>query len=218
MRVLLIGANGRMGKEMQNYMTLKKIDFVGIDKFNTDTEKYVRFDVVVDFSSSEALEQNLNIALSHSSPIVVATTNHSKENEKLLKTYSKNIPILYSSNLSLGMNYFIKVIKQIKKLACYEFVLEETHHKNKKDKPSGTCKTLIKNLNKQGIKPQVFCLRVGNVFGIHTLKVFGENENLTITHNVLSRQVFCEGAICACKFLLNKKKGLYSMENVIDSL
>ena len=139
-------------------------------------------------------------------PIVVATTNHSKENEKLLKAYSKSIPILYSSNLSLAMNYFFKMVKQIKKLDCYDFVLEETHHKNKKDKPSGTCKTLIKNLNHQGIKPKVVSLRVSNVFGVHTLKVFGENETLFISHNVLSRQVFCEGAIWACKFLKDKKK------------
>ena len=106
----------------------------------------------------------------------------------------------------------------IKKQTNQEVVLEEIHHKTKKDIPSGSAKMLIATLKRNNVVPKVVALRVGKVIGTHKVKIYGDFETLTLTHNVENRQVFCLGAYKACKFILSKKCGLYNMENLIDCM
>lgn len=218
MEIMIIGANGRMGQEMQKYLISKNEDFVCIDKENRSLIDYQKVDVIIDFSSKDALEENLFYAKKTKTPIVIATTGHSKENIEKIKKVSKDIAILLSSNFSLMFNYLNYIIKNIKPFSSCDFVLQETHHKHKKDSPSGSTKILIKTLKKQKITPKVVSFRLGNFVGEHKIQIVDDYENLTFSHSVLSRQVFCHGAYKSCKFLIDKKCGLYCMENVFDSL
>ncbi|MBO5884366.1 MAG: NAD-binding protein, partial [Clostridia bacterium] len=138
MKIILIGSNGRMGKTMQEYLREKNIEFVAIDKNNRQELKNKTADIIVDFSTSEALAQNLEVAASKNIPIVVATTNHSLQNFNLFKVYKKRLAIFYSPNMSIQFNLIAEFIKKLKVLNDCDFVITETHHKQKKDKPSGS--------------------------------------------------------------------------------
>lgn len=218
MKVILIGANGRMGKSLQQYFNEQSIVVLPIDIDNRNRLKDLIGDVIVDFSCSDALKENLEFAKSKNIPIVVATTNHSKENLKLMNMYKHYLPIFYAPNMSIQFNLVASFIGKLKLLNDCDFVVEEAHHKNKKDKPSGSAKLLIKKLNNISIKPKVYCVRAGNIVGEHSLKIYDQMENLEIKHTVLDRKVFCVGTLKACEFIIKKQNGLYNMENIIDSL
>ena len=218
MKILIFGANGKMGQEMQKYLSKIGENFVCIDKNNRNLLSSQKVDVIIDFSSKDALKDNLLYAQNSKTPIVIATTGHTKENFASIKKASKNIAILLSSNFSLMFNFLNVILKNVKIFSSCDFVLQETHHKHKKDSPSGSAKMLIKTLKNQNIRPKVVSLRLGNFVGEHKVQIVDDYENLTFSHSVLSRQVFCHGGYSACKFLKDKNSGLYSMENVFDSL
>lgn len=218
MKIILIGSKGRMGKSMQEYLQEKNIEFLAIDKDDRHKLETARADVIVDFSTSDALAQNLEFAKNSKTPIVVATTNHNKTNFKLFNVYKKMIPIFYSPNMSIQFNLMAGFINKLKILEDCDFVVSEVHHKHKKDKPSGSAKLLIKKLNQIKIKPYVHCTRASKIIGEHKLQIYGNLENLEIKHCALDRKVFCEGAVKACEFIIKKSNGFYNMENLIDSL
>ena len=218
MKIILIGSQGRMGKEMQVFLSQNGVQYCPVDKDNVNDLGNMTGDVVLDFSSASALEQNLTFAKKRNLPIVIATTNHTKENIDTIKNQSKYLPIFMSSNFSIMFNLLNRMIGNIKKQTNQEVVLEEIHHKTKKDIPSGSAKMLIATLKRNNVVPKVVALRVGKVIGTHKVKIYGDFETLTLTHNVENRQVFCLGAYKACKFILSKKCGLYNMENLIDCM
>ncbi len=215
MKILLIGANGRMGTQMQKYMTNKNIDFFAVDKQNFEQANKEQFDVIVDFSSPQALEQNLQLAKAKKKPILIACTNHDKNNLKLMKLASKNIAIALCPNLSVGVMAFSKMLECMAAVKDYDFVLTEIHHKQKKDAPSGTAKQIIYKLDKLNIRPETFAVRAGSIIGEHSLVAFGENEVVEIKHTALSRNCFCEGAIKVCEKLTNSPAGFYSIEELL---
>lgn len=218
MKIILVGANGKMGQNMQNYLLEMNENFVGIDKQNLQQLKNESGDVVLDFSSSDALTQNLDFAVNSNLPIVIATTGHSKQNLKKIKDASKIIPIFMSSNFSTLFNIMNRMLKNLKGCVGQDYVIEEVHHKTKIDSPSGSAKQLISTLNNQHIEPQIVCLRLKKVVGEHKVTIMDDYESLTLHHNAISRKVFCVGAYNACKFLLDKKCGLYNMEDLIDCM
>ncbi len=217
MKILLIGALGKMGTKMQEYLKTQNCDFFALDKMNISQFKTCNADIILDFSSSNALEQNLKIAKHKKIPIIIGTTNHSQYNYKLIDEYKTYISIFMTSNFSLGFNVMLEMIKHLKKLNDYQFVIMEKHHKHKKDSPSGSAKTIEKCLNENNISSNTIALRVGEIVGEHSLQVYGDNEYLEIKHVAQSKMLFCEGAYKVCKFMLNKKNGLYTMEDMLKS-
>ncbi len=216
MNVLLIGANGKMGQKMQMLMRETGDNFVGIDKENRQDAKSFDADVVIDFSSANCLPENLVLAKQKNIPIVIATTNHDEKNLKLIEQYKHSIPIFMSSNFSFMFQVLLQMTELLKALDYCDFAVEDTHHKHKKDSPSGSCKQIIKKLEDIGICPQVCSFRVGEVVGIHNIQVFSENECLQIKHQAFDRKVFCEGALKAAKFVVKQKNGLYTMQDLIE--
>ncbi len=217
MKILLIGARGAMGKKMQEYLKIRNCNFLPIDKQNISDYKKYKADVILDFSSCEALEQNLKIAKEKKLPIVVATTNHSQDNYNLIKEYKNYIPIFLTANFSLGFNVMLEMINHLNKLKDYQFVILEKHHKHKKDSPSGSAKTIQKCLLKNNILSNTLSLRVGEIVGEHSVHIYGENEYLEIKHVAQDKMLFCEGAYKACAFIVNKHKGIYDMEDLLKS-
>ena len=214
MKIFLIGLNGKMGQTVQAVLAKENIDFCGID-LNNRNEKCSDCDVILDFSSALSLKENLLLAKENNLPIVIATTGHDESNLKLLQQMKEHIPIFLSSNFSILFNIFLKCLDNFANLGFCDFVVEESHHKHKKDSPSGSCKDILKKLDEQKINYTVHCNRVGDVIGEHKLRIFGENEILEISHTALSREVFARGALKACKYILNKPNGLYTMKNLI---
>lgn len=215
MQILLVGANGRMGRKMQEVLSEKKIEFLGIDKTDREKAEKYDYDIVIDFSSSESLYENLLLADKRRVPIIIATTNHNEQNMKLIQKFKKRVAIFMASNFSVLFNVLLKMLPALNNLMGNDIVVEEIHHKNKKDSPSGSCKEILRILKDADHDPTVVSLRVGDVVGEHCVTVYGANEMLKISHTATDRKVFCEGVLKACEFLADKHSGLFEMKDMV---
>lgn len=220
LKVGLIGATGRMGLEIGKILeTAAEFELFyphsRADKW--DMKKAEKVDVWIDFSSPEALAENLKVAEKFKTPFVCGTTGFSAKEKALLQKSSKKIPLLWSSNMSLGVAVLNEALKVFEAIKHFDFQIEEIHHNKKKDKPSGTAITLQENLNAAiGKKaPEPLAIRGGGVFGVHKIFAMSDEEVITFEHSALNRTVFARGAVMAAGWLSNKKPGLYHMRDVL---
>jgi 4-hydroxy-tetrahydrodipicolinate reductase len=169
------------------------------------------------FSLPEFFDECLSYAVKNKIAFVSGTTGLTTAQKAKLKKASNSIPVLWSSNMSLGICVLNKMLQTLSALNEYDFYIEETHHSLKKDAPSGTALTLQHNLEKAIAKKtkDVFSLRGGGVFGQHRIVVLGKEEVLTLQHDALNRTVFARGALVCAKWISKKKKGFYSIEDVL---
>ena len=229
---MLIGSNGKMGQELTKIINQSKTDqivaYVDIKNdtnnqnqhlpiYSTIPNKTIRsentdFNIIVDFSTKINKDDIINCALLNKVPLAIFSTICSADDLKVLKQASKYIPVLHCQNTSLGVNTFLNILPMLKEIFDNaDIVLEETHHKNKLDLPSGTAKLIESKIKTLSHTP-VFThsLRVGNECGTHTLKLFMEDECLTISHRANSRKIFAIGAYNMIKKLSLKKPGFYT--------
>lgn len=193
-------------------------------------------DVVIDFTSPDSTLKNAQIAAEHKKPMVIGTTGINSDQLKELEGISKKIPILVSSNMSIGVNLLFDIISRAAKDIPGNFDVEiiETHHKNKKDAPSGTAKKLLSEIIRvRGGKPVyeresvdaprgegdigVMSIRAGDIVGEHTVVFAGPGERLEFTHRAHSRRVFAEGALMAARFITKVKPGMYDMKDIFTT-
>ncbi|MGZ3768406.1 MAG: 4-hydroxy-tetrahydrodipicolinate reductase [Bdellovibrio sp.] len=219
-KVGLIGAGGRMGQEIVNVINANDNCelFYPVNRDDSwDTKKAAEVNVWIDFSSPEALKTVLERAAANHTPVVCGTTGLSSFQKDLLAEYGKKIPVLWSSNMSLGVAVLNEAIKSLAAVAHFDFQIEEIHHNRKKDKPSGTALTLQENLHKAVKKelPEPLAIRGGGVFGIHKVYSMSDEEVLVFEHNALNRTVFAKGAVKAAEWLIKQDKGLYQMRDVL---
>lgn len=213
----------------------KKNLFGDIPVYNDITKIKETPDVIVDFSQVHATLDILKYASEKHIPIVIATTGFNREQLKIIEDYSKDIPIFKSANMSFDINLMRKLVAQIAPLfSNTDIEITESHHRNKVDAPSGTALLLADSINESlgGKMKYVYnrhdlstkrgnneigitSIRGGNIVGEHTVQFFGPNDTFEIKHTSYSRSVFAEGAIKACKFIVGKPNGLYSMEDLI---
>lgn len=217
----IVGASGRMGQEIARVIenTNGAEVFYPFDRDDKwDSKKAAQVDVWIDFSSPEALKDVLKRASEHKTPVVCGTTGFSKKEKDLLEKYSKSFPVLWSSNMSLGVAVLNEALKSLAAISHFDFQVEEIHHNKKKDKPSGTAITLQENLKKAVQKdlPEPLAIRGGGVFGIHKVYSMSDEEVLVFEHNALNRTVFAKGAVQAATWLVKQKKpGLYQIRDVL---
>lgn len=150
-------------------------------------------------------------------PVVVATTGFQPAEMEEVKAYAKKHPVLLAANTSPGMNLVYSILQSMPVPEwTTDILLEEEHHRHKKDAPSGTAKELLKVLKERGIdNVQVHAMRGGSTPGIHTVRFMGDFEEISITHRVSDRKVFAQGALVAALSLLKKKvPGLYTMKDL----
>src|SRR5438128_11413292 len=172
-RVLLVGAAGRMG---QTIVKLAKrasnIDIVAqCDRGDAIEPAMRKCDVVIDFSHADAIEGICGAALQHRQPLVIGTTGHLSEQRRVIEKAGKSLPIVFASNFSVGVNALFSLTRKAAEILGDEFDLEivETHHRMKKDAPSGTAKTLAEILKKaRKIEIPIQSIREGDVVGEHT--------------------------------------------------
>lgn len=194
-----------------------------------------KVDVIIDFSIPVATFKILKYAVRNKVPIVIATTGFTKDEIEQIEEFSKEIPVFRSSNMSLDINLMAKIVQEIAKvLSDTDIEIVETHHNRKIDAPSGTAILLANAINEVLKEKKTYTfdrmqkrearkkdeigfssIRGGNIVGEHSVKFFGENEELEITHKAYSRQVFAEGALKAANFIVKQEKGLYDMNDVV---
>ena len=177
--------------------------------------------VFIEFTTPQATQEHLFICQDKGVGMVIGTTAIDKKIEAEIKEASSNIPIVYSPNMSTGVNLLFRLAEEAAKVLGKDFDIEiiETHHRHKKDKPSGTAKRLARIITEVRGNPlsshAVHSLRVGEVVGEHTVVFAGAGERIELVHRAESRCTFSRGAIRAAKFIARSSPGLYSMDEVL---
>jgi 4-hydroxy-tetrahydrodipicolinate reductase len=218
--------------------TLSGIGEVGIS-LSPDMETIIdKVDLILDFTSVGSTMENLKIAASKGKAMVIGTTGFSQEDMTEIKAQTKTIPCVLASNMSLGVNLLLKVLQDIARVLGDDYDIEiiESHHRLKKDAPSGTALKMAqvianavhRNLDevavyaRKGIIGQrtkkeigIQTLRAGDIVGEHTVMFGGLGERIEITHKASSRDTFARGALKAALWLAGKPSGLYDMQDVL---
>jgi 4-hydroxy-tetrahydrodipicolinate reductase len=219
-RILLIGAAGRMGKTVRELaQNDPEIQIVALCDLGDSLEPAMKnSDVAIDFSQADSIDEICRTASQHGKSLVIGTTGHSQQQRETIEETAHSVPIVLASNFSVGVNVLFWLTQQGAELLGSDFNPEivETHHKMKKDAPSGTAKTLaeiLKTMRNSEIRTQ--SIREGDVVGEHTVIFKGLGEQLELTHRAANRGIFALGALRAAKWIAHKPPGLYSMQDVL---
>jgi 4-hydroxy-tetrahydrodipicolinate reductase len=201
----LLGFNHEEGK----LYSVEHTDFNNFYKLN-------KVDVIIDFSDTCSVNEYRN-AVKQGIRIVSAISNYDENNFEQLKILSKDTAVLYSPNITLGINFLIEASRLFKKVApSADIEIIEEHFRDKKN-VSGTALRIAQDLNIDD-EEHVKSIRVGGIVGTHEV-IFGlPNQTIRIKHESLNRAAFGQGAIYAAKWIMNKSKNLYSMEEAVASL
>ena len=252
-KVGVFGASGRVGKLLLDDLKAtsgmsvsavyvrNELDF-SIDPsilVSADMRSFLNAsDVLIDFSLPEACELLLEEAIKTPKPLVIGTTGLNAHQLNILKEASKLMPILYATNMSLGVALLNKLVYQASAaLRDFDIEIVEMHHKHKKDAPSGTALTLSESaaagrgldINKVRVSGRdgnigerskdeiaVMALRGGDIVGRHTVGFYNDGEFIELNHTATSRNTFSKGAIKAAHWLSNQEAGLYSISDCLD--
>lgn len=219
MKLGIIGAQGRMGKEVFALASQdKSIQLILSISTKEEINEILPVDIMIDFSTKEALLDNLILAKKLNCPIVIGTTGFEEKERNLLIEAAQKIPVFWAPNFSLGMAALLHVTKLLSSLLQgFTPHIEETHHTKKKDSPSGSALALKKAL-KQGnpnINPLIESFRIDGVIGKHSVFFVSKEEEITLSHQANSRTVFAKGSLTAAKFLATQEPGLYGMNDLL---
>ena len=237
-KILINGANGRMGHAIAATAKDAGIECVGCDVGDNAEDLIKDCDVAIDFSFRDATAPLAKLCAKYKKPLVIGTTGHSSEQRAEILECAKEIPIVWAGNYSLGVNLLNYLTKTAAKIldASYDVEIVEMHHKHKKDAPSGTAEKLKEIVCKErgvgedsvcygrkgmvGERPVgeigVHALRGGSVVGDHTVIFAADGERLELAHKAADRAVFSKGAVRAAQWLKGKPAGLYGMDDVLN--
>ena len=235
MRIALIG-NGRMGRMIDSICAqderFEVAGFVGPGACES-LDDIGNVDAAIDFSYPGNLTDMLECAMRRSLPLVIGTTGLSREQQEEIKAASAQIPIVWANNFSTGVTVLCRLARMAAEALGEEFDVEivETHHKLKEDAPSGTAKALLAAVDSEGNYERIYgregrpgkrgreigvhAVRGGTVAGEHSVKFFGQLEEIELRHRADSREIFARGALRAAAFVVRAKPGLYNMEDVL---
>ena len=221
MKIAILG-NGRMGKRISKLAIEKGYTITcnsSSDK-PANTLNLSTADVAIDFSTPTTAFEDISHAINSGIPVVSGTTGWLKNlNEIEALCITKKGAFLYASNFSLGMNIFFKINETLAKLIKdqnYESSLHEIHHSKKLDSPSGTAKTLCKQMdNYLSNSTPITSERIGDASGIHIINYSSTFDEIEIKHNAKNRDGFAIGALIAGKWIIGKQ-GVFSMQDVLE--
>ena len=219
-QVLLIGAAGRMGQTVLDLAhSDREIEVAAQCDLGDSIEPAMKnCDVAIDFSQADSIDEICRAALQHGKSLVIGTTGHSQQQRKTIQETAHSVPIVLASNFSVGVNVLFWLTQKAAELLGSDFNPEivETHHTMKKDAPSGTAKTLAEVLKAvRNSEIPIQSIREGDVVGEHTVVFRGPGERLELTHRAANRGIFALGALRAAKWIVHKRTGLYSMQDVL---
>jgi len=251
-KVGIVGSTGKMGSHLiQDTLDDESLELSVVHVFDelktqipettlitNDMDKLLEnCDVVVDFSAPVATEALCEAVLKNPTPIVVATTGFTPHQQNLLAEAAKVAPVLYSSNMSVGIALLKQLVRDVaNKLKDFDIEIVEMHHRHKVDAPSGTALTLAEfaaqgrglDLDKVRVSGRdgqigarskdeiaVMALRGGDIVGRHTVGFYNDGEYIELGHTATSRQTFSKGALRGAKWLVNQPNGLYSINDAI---
>lgn len=247
-RIIITGACGKMGKVIQSIVENRDDCTVvaGVDKYNdgqrpfpvfkTIDEVNVDADVIIDFSNPSLLDDILDYSRKTNTALVIATTGYDECQKKQIQDASKECPIFFTYNYSLGINLLVSLAKKATQLLGNEFDIEivEKHHNQKIDAPSGTALMLADAIAEEFDKPMkyeydrhskrekrtrdeigIHAVRGGTIVGEHEIIFAGRDEIITLSHSARSKEVFAVGAVNAAVYMAGKEAGMYDMSELV---
>lgn len=247
-RIVLNGCGGKMGKMVTECAkNFKDVTIVaGIDKYGCESsypvfksaaELNVDYDVLLDFSRADALNDLIALTEKTKKPLVICSTGFSDEQISLINEKSKTLPLFRSGNMSVGINLINALLRKVAPILYgnYDIEIIEKHHNQKVDAPSGTA-LLLADTIKDSLKDEtkyvygrqghakreqneigIHAIRGGGIVGDHDVIFAGTGEVIELNHKAISREVFAVGALKACEFMGTvTEPGLYDMDDVIN--
>ena len=247
-KIIMHGCNGKMGQVISEIVRNdEELTIVaGIDPYTMRENEYPVFndinkcdiiaDVIIDFATATAVEKLLAYAKERKIPVVLCTTGLSDEQLKIVEEVSKEVAILKSANMSVGVNLLFKLVQEATKMLANDYDIEiiDRHHNQKVDAPSGTALAFADKINevldneyeyvydrsterKKRTKKEIgfSAVRGGSIVGDHDIIFAGLDEVIEFHHSAYSKAVFAKGAVTAAKFLAGKPAGRYDMSDVI---
>ncbi|MGE5297106.1 MAG: 4-hydroxy-tetrahydrodipicolinate reductase [Solirubrobacterales bacterium] len=259
-KLVVVGAGGRMGRrivalavESKRFEIVGAVDkadhpdlgkdagvLAGAEKLNLPLSASwpKTAQVAIDFSMPEAAEETVKACVAHGTSLVMGTTGLTTAQHEVLKTAARKIPIVYSTNMGVGMNVLFSLVGKAAAMLGEDFDIEivEEHHRFKKDAPSGSALTLAQNIckatnrsypdslvhgrsGKEALRKKgeigMHAVRAGDITGVHTVIYGTLGETITLNHTAHSRDVFVRGALRAAEWLQDKPASLYSMADVL---
>jgi 4-hydroxy-tetrahydrodipicolinate reductase len=240
MKIVLTGY-GKMGQMVAQTITeTADTELVAIAGKTPDADVYAElaaidapFDCLIDFSHHSNIDKIVAYALRRQTPIVICTTGFNPSQEAQIKAAAEKIPVVYSQNMSIGVNVMLNAVRQISAALgdAFDVELIEAHHNLKEDAPSGTARMLLSAVNHAEDKTVVYgreghrkrgknevavhAVRGGTIAGIHTVLFAGDDEMIEIKHTALSKKIFAVGALQAARFVIRQSAGLYDMADVL---
>lgn len=191
---------------------------LGKVKISSSPDGMFLTDVFIDFTLPEATENNLDYVAKYKKALVLGTTGLNDAQIKKVHEASKIVPIVFSPNMSVGVNILFEMLPQLAKRLGPDYNIEivEAHHKGKKDAPSGTAKKFGQILADATAREiPIHAIRLGDIVGDHTIIFCGNSERIEVKHQAHSRDLFALGALRAAKWIAGKPAGLYSMQDVL---
>jgi len=220
-KICVSGSKGRMGTRI---ITLAKddpkLEISGEFDIDTNASPLIeKCDCLIEFTTPQATIEHLSLAEKYKKAIVIGTTGLSDAEKKKIDEVSRKIPVVFSSNMSVGVNVLFKLVENSTRAlgSTYKASIKEAHHVHKKDAPSGTAKTLakvIKDVNGNAEVP-IKSVREGEIIGDHTVIFESPLDRIELTHSAKTRDIFAKGALEAAKFLVGKPAKLYNMQEVL---
>jgi len=248
-KVVICGASGRMGQtlgrmvhesddlELVGGINLKPSSFFGaeiVEAKDADALlKRTKADVVIDFTIASAVVGNVQVAARNNCALIVGTTGISPaQRAEMEKAILGHVPAVITTNFSIGVAIFQQLVRESARLLKdYDIELIEAHHRNKKDAPSGTAKTLLqiieeeagsreKMYGREGMTERkneigVHVIRGGDIVGDHKVMYSKNFETIELSHRAYDRSVFASGALRAARWVVGKKPGIYDMNDVL---
>ncbi|QSW37947.1 hypothetical protein JSR06_00605 [Candidatus Vidania fulgoroideae] len=213
-RINIIGSNGRIGR-----LLIKKLKNINVktNKYNRLSDNIKKFKgnhsekgkmINIDFSNSKNIKNLVGLIYKRGMYLITGTTGLSNDEANDLEKLSKLVPVFVSNNFNLGFSIFIKMLKKAKELIPYKCQLIETHHKNKKDSPSGSSKVIKKVLSIE----KIYSVRYGRVIGKHKIIFSNKNNTINITHISESKECFTSIVPYIIKFIISKKRGMFTLK------
>lgn len=259
-KLIIVGCAGRMGKritalavESTRFEIIGAIEKTGhpdlgkdaglaasADQLNINIDCIwpQNADVVIDFSQPEAADKTVNYCVDNKTAVVLGTTGLTVEQHKEIKKASEKVPVVYGTNMSIGMNVMFSLVESSAVMLGPDYDVEiiEQHHRFKKDAPSGSALTLAERIckatgrdmeasivygrkGKDALRKEgqigIHAVRAGDITGIHSIIFSTLGETITLNHTAHSRDGFAQGALRAAQWIIGKKPALYSMASVL---
>ncbi|WP_084086976.1 4-hydroxy-tetrahydrodipicolinate reductase [Aerolutibacter daejeonensis] len=232
-RVLIHGASGRMGQALlrlaSEQSTLQVVGAVAREPERLPTLPGVHrlaaselsqapvFDVAIDFSLPEGFDRILDLCVARGAALVSGTTGIELLQREALAAASRQIPVLWASNFSLGVAVLNDLVERAAQaLQGWDCDIVESHHVHKLDAPSGTALTLGEHARKGGAEPRYASLRAGDIVGEHLVQFTALGERIELVHRATNRDIFARGALHCAGRLVSRPAGSYRVRDLLD--